>query len=130
MAAKKTAETVAGTETEKKETVKKEAAPKKTAAKKTTAKSTEEAEAPKKTTAKKTAAKKQEPKGEPEVTVTIQYQNKDIAAGQVLQAAKKAFEEANPDVEIKAIDIYVKPEEGVAYYAVNGQGCEDYKISL
>ena len=46
--------------------------------------------------------------------------------------AKKvaAFTEANPDVEIKTMDIYVKPEEGVAYYAVNGQGSGDYKITL
>ena len=41
-----------------------------------------------------------------------------------------AFTEANPDAEIKTMDVYVKPEEGVAYYAVNGEGSGDYKIEL
>lgn len=103
----------------------------KTAVKRTTAKKAEAAdavkeEAPKKTTARKTAAKKTEP----EATVTIQFQGKDIAAKAVLEAAKEAFAKANPDVEIETIDIYVKPEENAAYYVVNGTGAEDYKIQL
>ena len=28
------------------------------------------------------------------------------------------------------IDIYVKPEESVAYYTVNGQGSDEFKIEL
>ncbi|MCI9148530.1 MAG: hypothetical protein HFG73_09785 [Hungatella sp.] len=105
---------------------------KKTAAKKTAAKKDQDVkaetapEAPKKPAAKKTAAKK----SEPEATVTIQFNGKNVAAKDVLEAAKKAYIEANPDSEIKSIDIYVKPEEGVAYYAVNGEGSADYKIEL
>ena len=91
----------------------------------------EKASAKKETTTKKTSTKKAAAKkSEPEVTVTIQYQHKEIVTTEVLEAAKKAFTEANPDVEIKTMDIYVKPEEGVAYYAVNGQGSGDYKITL
>ena len=76
---------------------------------------------------KKPAAKKT---AEPEATVTIQFQGKSIAAKDVVEMAKNAFAQANPDVQIKTIDIYVKPEENTAYYAVNGQGSEDYKVEL
>ena len=126
MAANKATEAVAETELEK-ASAKKETTTKKTSTKKTAAKTEDgKEEAPKKSTTKKAASKK----GEPEVTVTIQYQHKEIVTTEVLEAAKKAFTEANPDVEIKTMDIYVKPEEGVAYYAVNGQGSGDYKITL
>lgn len=121
----------------------KAAAPKKAGAKKTTARKTETAkeeavktealkeEAPKEEPAKKPAAKKAAAKpAEPTATVTIQFNGRDVAAKDVLEAAKKAYMEANPDGEIKTIDIYVKPEENVAYYAVNGEGSADYKIQL
>ena len=96
------------------------AAAKKTAARKTSAKKTEvlkeeavKTEAPKEEPAKKPAVKKAPAKkAEPAATV------------------KKAYMEANPDGEIKTIDIYVKPEENVAYYVVNGEGSGDYKIQL
>ena len=29
-----------------------------------------------------------------------------------------------------SIEIYVIPEEGVAYYVVDGKGCEDYKVDI
>ena len=64
------------------------------------------------------------------MTVTIQFNGKDIVAKDVLEAAKKAYAEKNPEGEIKSMDLYVKPDEGVAYYAVNGEGNEDYKIQL
>lgn len=132
---KVTEESAAVDAAEKKEDVKAaEPAAKKTATRKTAAKKTEtakteasEAEAPKKTAAKKTAAKKV---SEPEMTVTIQFGGKNIVAKDVMDAAKKAYMEANPDGEIKSMDIYVKPEENVAYYAVNGEGSGDYKIEL
>lgn len=114
------------------------AAAKKTAARKTSAKKTEvlkeeavKTEAPKEEPAKKPAVKKAPvKKAEPAATVTIQFNNRDVAAKDVLEAAKKAYMEANPDGEIKTIDIYVKPEENVAYYVVNGEGSGDYKIQL
>ncbi len=130
-------------ETAVKEETMKEAASKKASAKKAAPKKTEAAEvkaeetktaeepAPKKAPAKKTAAKKAAAKtAEPEVTVTIQFQGKDIAAAQVAEKAKEAFAQLNPEVEVKTMDIYVKPEEGVAYYAVNGEGSGDYKVEL
>lgn len=109
-------ESVAVQETEVKKT-----APKKTATKKAEAEPVKETEPVKEEAAKK---------AEPAVTVTIQFNGKDIVAKDVLEAAKKAYAEKNPEGEIKSMDLYVKPDEGVAYYAVNGEGNEDYKIQL
>lgn len=131
----------AAKETAVKDEVVKETAPKKTTAKKAAAKTAEaveakpeevkaeevKEEAPKKAPAKKAAVKKA---AEPETTVTIQFQGKDIGAAEVVEKAKAAFAQMNPDSEIKTVDVYVKPDEGVAYYAVNGEGSADYKIEL
>lgn len=107
------------TAVEKKETVKKEAAAKKETVKKETA--------AKKAPARRTAAKKAE---DVKATVTIQFAGKEVVAKNILEEAKKAFAAANKGVEIKTIDIYVKPEENAAYYVVNGVGSDDYKIEL
>ena len=95
----------------KKEAVKKEAAPKKTAAK-----------AP---AAKKAPAKKAEFK----TSVFVQYAGKETSAEALIAAAKKAYLAAgHKEEDIRTIDVYVKPEENAAYYVVNGEGSDDYKI--
>ena len=113
------------TAVEKKETVKKEAAPKKEAAAKK--EPVKKETAAKKAPARRTAAKKAE---DVKATVTIQFAGKEVGAKNILEEAKKAFAAANKGVEIKTIDIYVKPEENAAYYVVNGVGSDDYKIEL
>ena len=60
----------------------------------------------------------------------IEYAGTQIVAKDVLAAATKAFKAANKGVTIKTIEVYVKPEENVAYYVVNGEGSEDYKVEL
>lgn len=89
---------------------------------------------PEKTTEKKeSAAPKKAPaakKVEMKTAVVIQYAGKEIVAKEVLEAATKAFKAANKGVEIKTIEVYVKPEENVAYYVVNGEGSDDYKVEL
>ena len=102
----------------KKETA--EAVPKKTAAKKAAAPKAEKAPAARKTAAKKAS----------EANVYIQFAGNQVAAKDILEAAKMAFAEANEGVEIKTIELYVKPEEGAAYYVVNGVGGDDMKIEL
>ena len=82
----------------------------------------------KETAAKKAPAKKAEK--ETEAAVVIQYAGKEIAAKEILERAKIAFADANPGVKIETIVLYVKPEEDVAYYVVNGIGNDDYKIEL
>ena len=97
-----------------------EAAPKKAPARKAVPK--------KEAAAKKAPAKKAEK--ETEAAVVIQYAGKEIAAKEILERAKIAFADANPGVKIETIVLYVKPEEDVAYYVVNGIGNDDYKIEL
>lgn len=112
------------TKTAKVETPKAEAVKKETTKKKpvTETKTT----AAKKETAKKAPAKKAEPK----TAVIVEYAGRQVQTKDVVAAAKKAFTKANKGVEIKSIEIYVKPEEHVAYYVVNGQGSDDYKVML
>lgn len=81
----------------------------------------------KKPAAKRAVAKKV---SQPAAQVVIQYQEKEVAAKDILEKAKSAFAESNPGVEIKTIDIYVKPEENAAYFVVNGMAPEDNKIDL
>ena len=53
-----------------------------------------------------------------------------------MQAAVKDIEEKIKKVckenfkKYTSIEIYIKPEEGVAYYVVDGEGCEDYKVNI
>ena len=47
----------------------------------------------------------------------------------VVEKAIAAFKENNK-TPIETIDVYVKPEENVAYYVINGEGSDDYKIEL
>lgn len=81
-----------------------------------------------KTDVKKTVASTA--KTAPEASVFIEYQGSQFAAKAVLDQAVKSFEELHKDVEIKTIELYVKPEEGAAYYVVNGEGSDDYRIEL
>ncbi|MGL5437317.1 MAG: DUF6465 family protein [Lachnospiraceae bacterium] len=110
-------------EVKKTDVVKTEPAKKTTAARTAVSKTT-----PVKTTAakKSTAAKKPEPK----TSVVVEFAGKQIDSKDVVAAAKKAFTKANKGVAIKTLEVYVKPEEHVAYYVVNGQGSDDYKITL
>lgn len=103
-----------------------EAAPKKAAAKKTTT-AKKEAAPKKAATTRKTAAKKA---AEPEATIYVQYAGLQIKAKDVLAAALASYQEKHPEAEIKTVEVYVKPEENAAYYVVNGEGSDDYKVEL
>ena len=83
-------------------------------------------ETTKKAPAKKAPAKKADPKA----CVYIEFAGKQIVAKDVLDKAVKAYAEAHKGAEIKTIEVYVKPEENVAYYVVNGEGSDDYKVTL
>ena len=83
-------------------------------------------ETTKKAPAKKAPAKKADPKA----CVVIEFAGKQIVAKDVLDKAVKAYAEAHKGAEIKTIEVYVKPEENVAYYVVNGEGSDDYKVTL
>ena len=80
----------------------------------------------------KTATRKRTTKkaAEPKCTVTIEFAGKSIAAKETLDRAIKAFKDAHKDVEVKTVDLYIKPETGEAFYVVNGEGSADFRIEL
>lgn len=80
-----------------------------------------------KTETKKPAAKKAEPKQ----SVVIQYGTDEVVTKDVVAAAIKAYKSKNKAVEIKTVEVYIKPEEKAAYYVVNGDDSQgDNKIEL
>ena len=76
------------------------------------------------------AAQPAEAKAEAKPAVHFQFDGKDLVAKDVLDQAVKAFKKAHRGVEIKTIDLYIVANEGAAYYVVNGEGGDDYKIIL
>ena len=60
--------------------------------------------------------------------VFVQYQGLETETGALVEAAKADFKQAKKRTRITDLKLYVKPEEGVAYYVVNGQ--HEGKISL
>lgn len=89
-------------------------------------------EAVKKAPAKKPAAKRTTAKKavEPKMEVHFQFAGKDILAKSVLDQAVEAYKSTHKDVEIKEVELYVVAEEGAAYYVVNGEASDDFKVML
>ena len=88
-------------------------------------KSVEKAKAVKETKAAPKAVKKT-PKAEkavketkdeaPAVKVFVEYQGKQMDMDAILEAVKAAAGK-----RVKSLEVYVKPEDGAAYYVVNGK---------
>lgn len=89
-------------------------------------------EAVKKAPAKKPAAKRTTAKKavEPKMEVHFQFTGKDILAKSVLDQAVEAYKSTHKDVEIKKVELYIVAEEGAAYYVVNGEASDDFKVML
>ncbi|MDO4294943.1 MAG: DUF6465 family protein [bacterium] len=65
------------------------------------------------------------------VNVYVQYAGKELSVESIAEQAKAAYVAAgNEEADIKTLDVYVKPEENAAYFAVNGVGSEDFKVEL
>lgn len=61
----------------------------------------------------------------------VQYAGKEYTEKDLVAAAKKAYVKlGNKAADIKSVEIYLKPEENVAYYVINGSGSNEYKIEL
>ena len=105
----------------------KTAAPKaeKAPAKKTVKEPVKQAE--KKAAPRRAAAKKA---AEPKAAVHFQFEGRDLVARDILDQAMKAYQESHPETEIKTIELYVVANEGAAYYVVNGEAHDDFKILL
>ena len=67
----------------------------------------------------KAAAPAKKPARKPAVksTVTVQFAGKEFKTADIVESVKAAYTGEAP---IKTVDVYVKPEEGKAYYVVNG----------
>lgn len=101
----------------KKEETKKAAAAKKTTTRKTAAK---------KVTAKKETAKKAAPaekKAAVKETVHVQFADKSYTSEDLVKIAKDVWKyDLNQKVsDFKSVELYVKPEESVVYYVINGE---------
>ena len=137
MAVKKTEEKAAAVKAaaekkveEVKATAKKAAAATKTkaAAAKTTAKA--KAETAKKTVKKAAAKKAPAKKAVAKDEIFVQLEGvADVSVAAVVEAAKADYK-AKTGKAAKAVTVYVKPAEGVAYYTVAGKGGEDFKVEL
>ena len=101
---------------EKKETVKKEGA-KKAPAKKETVK---------KETTKKAATKKAEVKAD----VQIQFSGKAYTTDELVKIAKDVwkYDLGKKEADFKTVELYVKPEESLTYYVINGEVSGSFAI--
>ncbi len=90
-----------------------------------TAKKTTEKETKAKTTKTTKAAKAKETA----VTVEFQFQGKNTTVNDLVEAVKAAYKAEGNEDAVETVALYVQPENGVAYYVVNGKSEGKY-ISL
>ena len=87
------------------------------------------AETPEKIT-RKPRAKKADKKAEPVLITTLQLGDAEFDISDIAAKAYKAYKSAHKRKAVTEFRAYVKPEEGVAYFTVNGEGSPDFKINL
>lgn len=58
---------------------------------------------------------------DPTVKVVFQYQDIEFTEASCIKKAQAGFKKAFKDVELKSLDIYIKPEERKVYYVGNGE---------
>ena len=91
-------------------------------------KAAEKKPAAKKTAVKKTAETKAEAQ-EPVSSVILQYAGREVQADDWTRRAKEAWTAAGKaEKEIKAIKLYVKPEENMVYYVVNEEMTGSFEL--
>ena len=76
------------------------------------------------------AAVKETVKPEIEKSVVVEFGGRQVAAKDVLAQAEKAYAKTHPGTVIKSIELYISPEQNAAYYVVNGEGSDDFRIQL
>lgn len=127
-------------ETAKKATVKKEtkaARPVKSrSASKTTTKKATTTKA-KKTTTKKSTTKKTSRKptakallSKAAVSYSIEFQGRGISGKELAENAVKDYMKKTRKTALKKLDLFVQPENSVAYYAVDGEGGDQFQINI
>ena len=64
------------------------------------------------------------------LTTTLQIGEIEFDISALAEKAYKEYKRVHKRKIITDFHVYVKPEEGAAYYTVNGEGSEDFKIDL
>ena len=62
--------------------------------------------------------------------VVVEFGGRQVAAKDVLAQAEKAYAKTHPGTVIKSMELYISPEQNAAYYVVNGEGSDDFRIDL
>ena len=75
-------------------------------------------------------AVKEVAKPEIEKSVVVEFGGRQVAAKDVLAQAEKEYGMTHPGTVIKSIELYISPEQNAAYYVVNGEGSDDFRIQL
>ena len=70
------------------------------------------------------------PKPELVLTTTLQVGDAEFDISALAEKAYKEYKRVHKRKVVTDFHICVKPEEGAAYYTVNGEGSEDFKIDL
>ena len=77
----------------------------------------------------KKRGRKPKPTG-PVLTTTLQIGDAEFDISDIAQNAYKEYKRVHKRKVITDFHVYVKPEEGAAYFTINGEGSEDFKINL
>ena len=64
------------------------------------------------------------------MTTTLQIGETEFDISALAEKAYKEYKRVHKRKIITDFHVYVKPEEGAAYYTVNGEGAEEFKIDL
>lgn len=104
-----------------------------TTAKKTTTKKT----TTKKATTKKASAKKASRKPTAKALLTkaavsysIEFQGRSVIGKDLAELAVKDYMKKTGKTALKKLDLFVQPENSVAYYAVDGEGGDQFQINI
>ena len=80
--------------------------------------------------AKTPEEKKEEKKPELRLVTIIQSGDKEYDITDIAQKAYKAYKSVHKRKVVNDFKVYVKPEENAAYYTVNGEGSDEFRIDL
>lgn len=84
----------------------------------------------KKKLAMKPAGKAIETKEEAVLSTIVQAGGVEYDITDIAQKAFKLYKSKHRRKHVTDFKVYVKPEENAAYYTVNGEGSDDFKIEL
>ena len=94
----------------------------------------EEKAAPKRAAKTKTAAKKpaakRAAKEEVKVSMNVQFGGKSYTTEDLVKIAKDVwkYDLKQKAMDFKSVELYVKPEDGMAYYVINGKEAGSFYI--